>query len=167
MCRHLPTKIRRAKLLKSILVTAALLSSASVAIAQNDMVPVTGATEGGSAAVVRTVGFTALGTFGVQGEERLIDVRAEADTDGDGSKDEGVLRIACNGGDILSGEFKPGETTAALKPKPKVSKAGAASPIAAGKTFKGKWNLRDVNEASMTGTPIGLTIPSGQPDICA
>lgn len=152
-------------MLKSILVTAALLSTASVAIAQNDMVPVMGATEGGSASVVRTVSFTALGTYGAQGEERLIDVRAEADTDGDGAKDEGVLRIACNGGDILSGEFKPGESTAALKAK--AAKAGAASPIAAGKTFKGKWNLRDVNNFSMTGEAIGLTIPAGQPDICA
>lgn len=153
-------------MLKSILVTTALLATASAAIAQNDMAPVIGADDSG-AAVVRTVSFTALGTYGAQGEERLIDVRAETDTDGDGAKDEGVLRIACNGGDILSGAFKAGEKTASLSPKPKVATAPAASPIAAGKTFKAKWNLREVNEAAMTGSAIGLTIPSGQPDICA
>lgn len=152
-------------MLKMLISTAALLS-AGATFAQNDMAPVLGAGDG-AAPVIKTVAITALGAYANDGDERLIEVQADADTDSDGTKDKGLLRVSCNGGDIVSGGFQAGATAAAISPKPKMVKAAAASPLAAGKTFKVKWNLRDVTAASQTGAAVPLTLASGQPDICA
>jgi len=149
-----------------MLISTAALLSAGAALAQNDMVPVLGAADGGTP-VIKTVAITALGAYANDGDERLIEVQADADTDSDGAKDKGLLRVSCNGGDIVSGGFQAGATAAAISPKPKMVKAAAASPLAAGKTFKVKWNLRDVTAASQTGAAVPLTLASGQPDICA
>jgi len=151
-------------LLKSVLIPALLLTSASAAVAQNDLVPTLGHSAA-PAKVTRTVNITALGSYGNQGEERLIDVSLDADSDGDGTKDQGLLRVTCNGGDILTGRFELGESLAAAKLKP--VKAGGASALASGKTFKGSWNLRDVQKAMSTNAAVPLTLAPGGPDVCA
>jgi len=151
-------------LLKTALMSAALLAGATAAVAQNDLVPTLGH-GAATAKVTRTVTITALGAYANQGEERLIDVRLDADSDGDGEKDQGLLRVTCNGGDILTGRFQSGENLAAAKIKP--VKAKAASALADGSTFKGSWNLRDVQKASMTNAAVPLTLAPGGPDVCA
>ena len=149
------------------LVPLMLLAATSAASAQNMQMPVAGAAEQAPARVVRGVGVTALGTYADRGKERLIDVRLDADSDGDGTNDSGVLHVACNGGDLLNAQFRPGETTEAAKPKVKAVRAQQTSALAAGKAFKGSWDLRQVREASSTSQPVPITVGPGGPDICA
>ncbi len=156
----------RELLIKILLATAATIS-ASAAIAQNDMAPMIGRSDAAPARVTRALGFTALGTYGNQGKQRLMDVRVDADSDGDGAKDQGVLRVTCSGGDILNGHFLVGQSTSALKPKLKVLRAQPSAALAAGKTFKGSWDLADVSRASLTSAPVPLTVSAANPDICA
>ena len=139
----------------------------TAALAQNMAMPVAGAAEQAPTRIVRAVGVTALGTYADRGKERLIDVSLDADSDGDGSKDQGVLHVACNGGDLLNAQFRAGESTDAARPKVKAVKAAAASALFAGKAFKGSWDLRQVREASSTNAPVPLTVGPGGPDICA
>ncbi len=152
-------------MIKILLATAAI-ASGSAAIAQNDMAPMIGRSDAAPTRVTRALSFTALGTYGNHGKERLMDVRVDADSDGDGAKDQGVLRVTCSGGDILNGQFLVGQSTAALKPKLKVLRAQPSAALAAGKTFKGSWDLTDASRASSTSAPIPLTVSAGKPDIC-
>ncbi len=156
----------RELLIKILLATAATIS-ASAAIAQNDMAPMIGRSDAAPARVTRALSFTALGTYGNQGKQRLMDVRVDADSDGDGAKDQGVLRVTCSGGDILNGHLLVGQSTSALKPKLKVLRAQPSAALAAGKTFKGSWDLAEVSRASLTSAPVPLTVSAGNPDICA
>ena len=152
-------------MLKTIIAAAALAGAATAALAQNDMVPMVG--PGAAGKVKKTVNFTALGSYAGQGEKRLIDVRLDADADGDGANDEGVLHVTCNGGDILTGQFAAGQKLAAVQPKLKVAKAPGSSAIAAGKSFKASWILSEAAKARAIGDPVPLSVPAGDTDVCA
>jgi hypothetical protein len=151
-------------LFRFVIAFIALVAASSTALAQNNLMP---ATAGASATKVsRTIGFTALGTYGNEGELRLVDVKLDADSDGDGANDQGVLELACNGGDIVTGRLRIGESVAD-RPKLKALQAKGASPLASGKTFKGSWDAREVAKANMTSAPIPLTLAANAPDVCA
>ena len=139
-----------------ILIPTILAFSASAAMAQNLMgsaanqlsdwedAPV------GAAPASRSVTFTSAGTFRDDGAERFIDVKADAD--GDGKEEAGVLKVNCNGGDLLTAMFNPGSAGGKAAP--------TASAIAAGKTFKGSRP-----QASVAGTKV--TIGASEADVCA
>ena len=151
-------------MLKTIIAAAVLACAPSAALAQNDMVPMVGP---GAGKVKKTVNFTALGSYAGQGDKRLIEVRLDADADGDGANDEGVLQVTCNGGDLLAGQFAAGQKLAAVQPKVKVAKAPGSSAIAAGKSFKASWILSEAAKARAIGEPVPLNVPAGDTDVCA
>ena len=137
----------------------AAIAIAAPAIAQNNTGSASGLSDWEDAPVAqpsRTVTFTASGAYADQGEQRLIDVKADRDVDGDGTMDQGVLRVTCNGGDLISGLFSPSASLSGKKP---VTAAGS-SALAAGKTFKG-------GSAQTSDAGIKVTLGSDQPDVCA
>lgn len=138
--------------------------AASPALAQNDMAPALGQLSEWTDAPVkssRSVVFTSIGTYRDEGSARLIDVESDADSDGDGVKDKGVLSLTCNGGDTVSGTFSL-EAAAADRPrKPKLLEAGAASLFAAGKTLRARWAV------GAAGPARGVTLSAGQASVCA
>lgn len=143
-------------MLKTVISTFLALS-ATAAVAQNSMSTPTGQMSDwedapvASAPQSRAVTFTSAGTFRDEGEQRFIDVKGDAD--GDGKEEAGVLKVNCNGGDLLTAMFNPGNSGAQ-------SKAPAASTLAAGKTFKGSRP-----QSGVAGTKV--TIGSSEPNVCA
>jgi hypothetical protein len=134
------------------------LFAATPALAQNDAEAQVGRASEWTDAPVQTsrsVLFTAVGTYADQTGARLIDVRTDGDADGDGVMDKGVLRVTCNGGDMVTGVFSAGGAV------DKARQADGAAAYAAGKTFKGRWGV----VAAADGKPV--TIGAGQPDVCA
>jgi hypothetical protein len=150
--------------LKTLIPLAILCCAATPALAQNDSMPVAGRSsafvDAPAARPNRAVTFTAAGVYADLTPVRLIDVIIDADADGDGANDEGLLRITCNGGDTLSGVYKANLSVADDKDKPKTVKAAGASPLANGKTFKGRW------VSSSSDGSKSVTIAGG-PDVCA
>ena len=146
----------------SLIFLTALALAGGTAAAQNESAPVVGRMTGweDGPSALRPVTFVALGTYSDQGERRQIDVSVQADRDGDGSNDVGVLSITCNGGDILSGVFAPAGKDRAVK----AAKAPAASPLGQGKTFDGKWDAAQTLDGSPP--PAAVTLGS-DPDVCA
>lgn len=151
-------------MLKTLISLAIACGIATPALAQNDSMPVAG--RGGEwvdpavKAPSRTVTFTAAGIYADLTPVRLIDVVIDADADGDGANDEGLLRITCNGGDTLSGVYKANLSVADDNAKPKSVKAAGGSPLANGKTFKGRW-VSSSSDGSRT------VMIAGGPDVCA
>lgn len=143
---------------RTLFALAALSASAS-ALAQNEVSATTGKAVGEWNAAPtkanRAVTFTATGNYADLDGARLIEVRADGDRDGDGAPDAGVLRVACNGGDILTGTFSKGGAASADGAKP----GSGAAALAAGKSFKGSWGVRPGSTS--------VTIGSDQPNLCA
>jgi hypothetical protein len=149
---------------KTLISAAVLTFAASPALAQNEMAPALGRLSEWSDAPVksnRSVVFTAIGTYRDEGKLRLIDVRSDADSDGDGAMDLGVLNVTCNGGDALSGIFTLGGAAANAQRKPKLVQADESSALAAGKTLKARWG------AGATGPARPVTLGVGQANVCA
>lgn len=147
-------------MLKTLIPAAIALLAATPALAQNEMAPALGQLSEWSDAPVtssRSVVFTAIGTYRDEGNLRLIDVRSDADSDGDGTKDLGVLNVTCNGGDTLSGIFN--QAAAADRRKPK--QAEDSSALAAGKTLRARWGV------GATGPSKPVTLSAGQAGVCA
>ena len=143
------------RMLKTLLATAAALCAAGQALAQNDMAPSLGGLsdwEDAPPAAAGPLTFTTAGTYSDDGELRMIAVSSDADVNGDGAADKGVLQVTCNGGDMLRGVFTPG-----VAPAGKAVRASGSSPLAAGKTFKGS---RPVPSGSTTAVTID------QPEVC-
>lgn len=137
-----------------ILIPTIIAVSASAAMAQNLMGSAANQLsdweDAPVAAANSSVIFTSAGTFRDDGSERFIDVKGDAD--GDGNEEAGVLKVNCNGGDLLTAMFNPGNAGGKAAP--------AASAIAAGKTFKGSRP-----QPSVAGTKV--TIGAGEADVCA
>lgn len=139
-----------------ILIPTILAFSATAASAQNIIGPSTGQLSDWEDAPVaaapanRSVTFVSAGTYRDDGDERFIDVKGDAD--GDGKEEAGVLKVNCNGGDLLTAMFNPGSANG--------KKAPGSSVLAAGKTFIGSRP-----QAGVAGTKV--TISSDQPDVCA
>lgn len=138
-----------------ILIPTILAFSASAAMAQNLMGSAANQLSDWEDAPVaapasRSVTFTSAGTFRDDGSERFIDVKGDAD--GDGKEEAGVLKVNCNGGDLLTAMFNPGSAAGKTAP--------SASAIAAGKTFKGSRP-----QPSVAGTKV--TIGASEADVCA
>ena len=99
----------------------------------------------------KAITFTSAGTYRDDGEQRFIDVKGDAD--GDGAEEAGILKVNCNGGDLLTAMFNPGSPVGKAQ-------AAAASPLAAGKTFTGARP-----KSSVAGTQV--TIGTSEADVCA
>ena len=137
-----------------LIVPTVLALSASAAIAQNTMATPGALSDWEDAPAAapqanRAVTFVSAGTYRDDGEQRFIDVKGDAD--GDGKEEAGVLKVNCNGGDLLTGMFNPGNAVGQAK-------APAASAFAAGKTFKGTRP-----QPSVAGTQVTI----GEADVCA
>ncbi len=150
-------------MLKILTFTAAALCAATPALAQNDMAPAAGHLSEWSDAPVRpsrSVVFVVAGTYRDEGNLRAIDVESDADSDGDGAKDKGVLTVTCNGGDTLGGMFNLAGAAAGDRPR-KLVQAGASSALATGKTLRARWGV------GAGGPARAVTLGAGQAEVCA
>lgn len=132
---------------------------ASPALAQNEAEMQAARADGwtdGAVKSSRSVLFTATGTYADQSGARLIDVQTDGDVDGDGVLDKGVLRLACSGGDMVTGVFQAGGAVGSA-----AKTAESAAAFAKGKSFKGRWGLT----AAAEGKPV--TIGAGEANVCA
>jgi hypothetical protein len=151
-------------MLKLLIPAAIALVAATPALAQNDNAPMAGRMEewrdapAKPAAPSLAVTFTAVGTYSDAAGLRAIDVRADSDIDGDGAMDQGVLRVACNGGDILTGSFVAGTAPAGGGKK---LRAEADSALAPGKPVKARW------DGTGGGTERAVTLGKGQAAVCS
>ena len=125
------------------------------------------AQDGVRSAAPSPVGFTVTGTFS-DGTSRVVEVTADADSDGDGRMDEGELRFTCAGGHARAVTFTrdagSGMATGKRMHKPMPI---ARSAVAAGSALKASWDLAKGKGARTAAPgPIPVTLDPGQPDLC-